>query len=75
MNERMVRASPTAAAEFVGAFEEGKLEVQPRKKGVLQGRQKPDASGADPNVWLVWKDEGDFTLWDLMQSVGAASLA
>lgn len=71
MNERMARASPGVAAEFVGAFEEGEAEAAPPRKAGLLGlprKKVVDASGADPNVWLVWKVEGENTLWDLMNS-------
>ena len=55
MNERLMRAAPGRFAEFVTAFEERPPEGKARKS-----RQ--------PNpLWLIWKFEGDWTLWNLMQ--------
>lgn len=55
MNERLMRAAPGRFAEFVTAFEERPPE----------GRSK---KSRQPNpLWLIWKFEGDWTLWNLMQ--------
>ena len=87
MNERMARAAPGAAAGFVAAFEEGRPPSRPPSAGgggklraLLGGKKGADNNGAaaadaeqGPDVWLVFNDEGDFTLWDLMQSVRSAA--
>ena len=55
MNERLMRAAPGRFAEFVTAFEERPSEAKGRKS-------------KQPNpLWLIWKFEGDWTLWNLMQ--------
>ena len=55
MNERLMRAAPGRFAEFVTAFEERPPETKARKS-------------KQPNpLWLIWKFEGDWTLWNLMQ--------
>ncbi|KAI8474239.1 MAG: kinase-like domain-containing protein [Monoraphidium minutum] len=70
MNERMSRASPGVIAEFVSAFEEGAAEPiagPAAGMGILGRKKAPEAGSSDPAVWLVWKDEGGPTLWDMMQ--------
>lgn len=57
MNERLMRAAPGAFAEFVTAFEETQTAKQRAK---LKARNEPIP------LWLVWKFEGDYTLWNLM---------
>lgn len=57
MNERLMRAAPGQFAEFVTAFEES---VSPKQKAKLKSRNEPIP------LWLVWKFEGDYTLWNLM---------
>ena len=57
MNERLMRAAPGQFAEFVTAFEETQTTKQ---KAKLKRRNEPIP------LWLVWKFEGDFTLWNLM---------
>ena len=60
MNERMLRAAPRACAEFMGAFLD-----EPAPGAV--GPAGAAAGLGGRAVWLVWRDEGDATLWDLMQ--------
>ena len=62
MNERMMRHSEKSVAEFITAFDEksGSVSQQPWKKPKFSSPQ-------DDNVWLVWKYEGDNTLWDMME--------
>lgn len=55
MNERLMRAAPGKFAEFVTAFEES------RPEGKSKARKGPTP------LWLIWKYEGDWTLWNLMQ--------
>lgn len=57
MNERLMRAAPGKFAEFVTAFEERPPE----------GKQKKRPGTGPPPLWLIWKFEGDWTLWNLMQ--------
>lgn len=58
MNERMSRTSPASCAEFLGAFlDEPSTPVGPAGQ----------AAGLGGCVWLVWRDEGDFTLYDMMR--------
>ena len=55
MNERLMRAAPGRFADFVTAFEERPPEGKARK-------------AKQPNpLWLIWRFEGDWTLWNLMQ--------
>lgn len=58
MNERMSRTSPLSCAEFLGAF----LDTPSTPVG-----QAGAAAGLGGAVWLVWVDEGDFTLYDMMR--------
>ncbi len=50
MNERMMRFAPDACARFLTAFAD--QGTGPRKE--------------DACIWLVWKDEGMDTLYDLI---------
>ena len=59
MNERLMRAAPGRFAEFVTAFEEAAPE--PKSKSKSKFKNTPNL------LWLVWKFEGDWTLWNLMQ--------
>lgn len=52
MNERMARIGGRHCAEFVTAFDESSPSV---------------GSPLDNAIWLVWKYEGDNTLWTLME--------
>jgi len=55
MNERLMRIGGKHCAEFVTAFEDTMLSP---KAGV---------SPLDNDIWLVWKYEGNNTLFDLME--------
>jgi hypothetical protein len=58
MNERMTRNSPLSCAEFLGAFlDEPSTPVGPAGQ----------AAGLGGCVWLVWRDEGENTLYDMMR--------
>ncbi len=54
MNERMARIGGGHCAEFVTAFNESSPSV---------------GSPLDYAVWLVWKYEGDSTLYNMMEKV------
>lgn len=58
MNERMMRTSPLSCAEFLGAF----LDTPSTPVGPAGA-----AAGLGGCVWLVWKDEGECTLYDMMR--------
>jgi len=64
MNERMMRLPGAHVAEFITAFDE------PKPPAPLLTRQSDGnkAAPAEDVVWLVWRFEGDNTLWNLMQS-------
>ncbi|WIA41568.1 hypothetical protein OEZ86_008933 [Tetradesmus obliquus] len=60
MNERMSRTAPASCAQFLGGFLD--TPEQPQKVGPAGA-----AVGLGGEcVWLVWLDEGEFTLYDLM---------
>ena len=59
MNERVMRIGGRHCAEFVTAFEESS-PPSPRA----------GSSPLDNAIWLVWKYEGDNTLFDLMEKKG-----
>lgn len=59
MNERMSRTAPLSCAEFLGAF----LDTPATPVGPAGA-----AVGLGGCVWLVWRDEGENTLWDMMKS-------
>ena len=59
MNERLSRAATGKCAEFVGAFEEA-------APGSSSGRTAAAAAAANDLVWLIWRDEGENTLYDVM---------
>lgn len=59
MNERMMRHSPRCAAEFLGAF----LDAPPA--GAVGPAGAAVGLGGS-SVWLVWRDEGENTLYDMM---------
>lgn len=58
MNERMMRTSPLSCAEFLGAF----LDSPSAPVGPAGA-----AAGLGGCVWLVWRDEGECTLYDMMR--------
>eukprot|EP00210_Caulerpa_lentillifera_P006879 g6576.t1 len=72
MNERLMRLPQKCCAEFITAFEEATGDAFNWRgaktdlvySGDTQGK---DYHVADPPLWLVWKYEGDFTLYDLLQ--------
>lgn len=60
MNERMMRATSSAAAEFVTAFQDDPPGTA--------------SSSSSSSIWLLWRDEGESTLYDMMTvSAGALS--
>jgi hypothetical protein len=59
MNERMMRTSPLSCAEFLGAF----LDSPSAPVGPAGA-----AAGLGGCVWLVWRDEGECTLYDMMRA-------
>ncbi|KAK9809673.1 hypothetical protein WJX73_003046 [Symbiochloris irregularis] len=65
MNERLMRAAPKYFAKFITAFEEDKSAIQnPTKVKAGQNREDEDENP----LWLIWRYEGDYTLWDIMSN-------
>ncbi|KAF6258518.1 kinase-like domain-containing protein [Scenedesmus sp. NREL 46B-D3] len=60
MNERMTRASPSSCAEFLGGF------LDTPEPGQKVGPAGAAVGLGGECVWLVWHDEGEFTLYDMM---------
>lgn len=72
MNERLMRLPQKCCAEFITAFEEAPGQDLPWRGDKTDLVYSGDTQGqdyhlADPPLWLVWKYEGDFTLYDLLQ--------
>ncbi|KAL6758073.1 kinase-like domain-containing protein [Haematococcus lacustris] len=70
MNERLMRLPGKHAAEFVAAFDESFVD---EGAAAVQGAGRPRVAARskgplDNAVWLVWKYEGDNTLFDMMES-------
>ncbi len=80
MNERMMRLGGAHAAEFVTAFDES-LTLTPEEQARRAKKRRAGAAGGnatslnDNDVWLVWKYEGDNTLFGLMESKVRTRLA
>jgi hypothetical protein len=66
MNERMSRAAPDACARFLGAFQAPSATGPSAGKAVGGKAPLGKRAPVDDDVWLVWADEGDATLSDLM---------